>query len=197
VEGRLDTDGLDAGMDALDDIVIQPVQGSETADDSFSSTTFRELCRGLWDGFSDTRKYAAFKHLLDALLPERGKGAPSLAYGLQFPVARGPLAETSVLFWLEVTSRLLAQRDLAASLFWSLGASETQAGPSLYVYFDRVPASGFTALLQSHEDVDSLYRIEAVGRENAALMALSIPEQYGRLIENGDLALNEFLTALS
>ena len=188
IEGSISTDQL---TDRIQNSNIQTDPG--TAGSNVNNTTLGTLCEQLWGSFLDSHKYAAFKNLLDVLQPLRGRGQPSFSYGLRFPIASGDLRKTSVQFWINMCSALLGLSEFRSSMFWSLddGGGGGSSGSFLSVFFSTLPPAGFLGVAHLEADIDELYTIDALNNRNPADLALSIPEQYGRLIESENLILAE------
>jgi len=186
VESRLNTEQLN---EQLQNSPIHMGPGGAGSD--LSQVSFGTLCEQLWGSFFDSRKYATFKNLLDLLLPMRGKGQPVFSYGLKFPIADGDLQKTSIRFWLDTCSALLDLPGFKSSMVWNLGDGHGSSDSYLYVYFSRVPATGLFGIAQLDIDVNDLYAIDSLQNRNPAELALSIPEQFGRLIEAENLSLAE------
>ena len=112
------------------------------------------------------------------------------------PLIEGDLLTASVIFWLEVCTRLLAEPLLTPTLIWNTQAGYDGLSPYLYVNFSRIPASGIIHILQIPMDLESLFRVDTLGSRRAEEIVLSIPEDYGRLIETEEISLRQFLEAL-
>ncbi|GMQ82912.1 MAG: hypothetical protein BMS9Abin05_2379 [Rhodothermia bacterium] len=197
VEGRVSTADLDEVIHQQAKLIFPSNNGSPDGVTVLDKISFSEFCTKLWDTFQDSRKYVAFKNLLDIFLPLKGRGQPRLGYGLQFPLIEGDLLIASVIFWLEVCLRLIASPDLEPTLIWNIRRGSDGAAPSLYINFSKTPASGIVQILQLSLDLENLFRVDTLGTRDAAEIVLSIPERYGRLIETEEISLLQFLDSLN
>lgn len=196
IEARITSEQLTDQIQTSSQIELPQQNSSEAYAASLREITFGDFCRKIWGTFFDTRKYAAFKNLLDLLLPLKGKGHPQFSYGLQFPLAEGTLLSASVSFWLEACARLLSLPLVRPTLFWNVRNGTDGSTPSLFVYFSQVPSSAFMHIAQLDIDIDTLYVIDGAGNRNPTELVLSIPEHYGRLIESEGLSLWKVLQGL-
>ncbi len=196
IDARMTTEQLTEQIQARSQILLQHRDNPDAYATELGRISFGDFCTRIWGTFFDTRKYAAFKNLLDLLLPLKGRGHPRFSYGLQFPLAGGNMVNSSVSFWLEACARILSVPQLQPTLIWNIRSGTSGSAPSLFVYFSPVPPSGFMHITQLDVDFDTLYAIDAIGNRNPAELALSIPEQYGRLIESEDISLWDVLLGL-
>ena len=169
------------------------MSGSGAMEAAYSDTTFGDLCTAIWGGFFESRKYAAFKNVLDLLVSLRDQGQPRFSYGLEFPLASGPLMQTSAAFWLDVCSRLLGMKHFKPTLFINHGYGLDEHPPSMYLYFSHPPGIAFLNIAQALYKHDSLYTLDSIGNRNPAELALSIPADFGLVIESADLPLSQTL----
>jgi len=196
VDGRLDTGSLDEQLAAHGNRIEPEQRGWQGAAAGKPDVTFGTLCAAIWGSFRDTRKYAAFRNLLDVLVPVRAGGRAIPGYGLQFPLADGELLPLSVGFWLDVCSRLSGDSARNPSVIWNVRSTTSGVKPSLYVIYNRAPASAILQILQHPMDLDNLFRVDSPGAGSAAEMVLSIPERVGRLIETEEMPLHGFAQTL-
>jgi hypothetical protein len=161
---------------------------------SVAPQTLGTLFGQIWDSFSDTRKYAAFRNLIDLFGPLTGGQQPQFTYALRFPIASGKHAFPSMNFWMELCSIFARTAFTSVSFFCNFDdgdMQQEQTNPFLYVYFGQVPATGMFGLARYLADVESIYAIDSVGNRNPAELVLSIPAAIGRIIEDEHLTLPE------
>ncbi|MFQ5572319.1 MAG: type VI secretion system-associated protein TagF, partial [Rhodothermales bacterium] len=196
VEGRVGHHDLTPHVEAL---------GTPVADASsvaffghyLQQTRLTSLWERLWGHAQDSRKYLLFKNLLDILLPLRSGVPAHFPLVLRFPLCSdGRTLDFDVSFWIGLCLRLLGYPALQPSFFWS------QAGPArdkdvfLLVALRPPSPKTFAYLLPGHPESDTLCNLEQMGGQKAALAALSIPARYGRMLEDEQLTLWDFLRHL-
>ena len=151
----------------------------------------------LWGHPQDSRKYLLFKNLFDILQPLQGGVPPGYPLVLRFPLCPDThTLDFDVSFWLGVCLRLLGYPALQPAFFWMLPDAAHGAAPFLLLALDVPPAKTFAYLLPAPIESDTLCPLESMGTQKAALAALSIPNRYGRMIEDEHLTLRDFLTQL-
>lgn len=160
-------------------------------------TTVTSFWERLWGYAQDSRKYLLFKNLFDILLPLRNGIPAGYPLVLRFPLC--PDAKTidyDVSFWLGLCLRLLKYPEVQPSFFWTYPDAGQETPPFLLLALYPPASKTFSYLLSAGIDGDTLCELEKIGAENAALAALSIPDQYGRMLEDEQLTLWDFLTQL-
>ena len=159
-----------------------------------SLTSFWER---LWGHPQDSRKYLLFKNLLDILQSLRDGVPPRFPLVLRFPLCPdGRTPNYDVSFWLGVCLRLLGYPDLQPTFFWTPPEATRDTAPFLLLALRPPPAKTFAYLLPASLESDTLCVLETMGAQKAALAALSIPDRYGRLLEDERLTLWDFLKQL-
>jgi type VI secretion system protein ImpM len=150
----------------------------------------------LFGHFGDSGKYRLFDNLLDVLLPLRGRSAPRLNYGLQFPLGGDDEALTAIsCFWLEACLRLLDYPSDAEPTFFWTDRPPPDAAPFLLLFFGAPRPHAFFHLMASDDPHELVYPLAHAG-DDGAEAALSIPEEYGRLLETEQITLWNFLREL-
>lgn len=149
----------------------------------------------LFGHFEDSQKYQLFSSLLEALLPLRDRAQPRLDAGLQFPLLPDAEQRTSIVaFWFGTVLRLLDYPSVSPSLFWSSPGSS--APDDLLLYVGTPGAQAFFDILAPVSDNGHICTLSQDGERTHAEAALSIPGQYGQLLEDERLRLWEFLRRL-
>lgn len=152
------------------------------------------LLEELFGHFGDSKKYQLFSTLLDTLLPLQDRTTPQLDDGLVFPLPddEGQRAHV-VSFWLTVVRRVLGEASVSPTLFWSPSTAGGTAELLLYV-----GAAGPRAFYESlvAERGEAVRVLEEAGEKSGVEAALSIPEAYGRLLEDEQMCLWDFLEQL-
>jgi len=174
---------------------FSPSPSSSTYDQFVRQQTIGHLLETVFGHFEDGGKYRLFRNLLDICLPQQKRDSPRLNYGLQFPLGEGstPPTETAC-FWLDTTLHLLDHPDAEFSFFWS--PQSTTSTSSFLLFLGAPRADAFFHLLGSDGQNENICNLEHMGRENDTEVALSIPEEYGSLLENEKLSLRDFLRHL-
>ncbi|MFB6232277.1 MAG: type VI secretion system-associated protein TagF [Salinibacter sp.] len=158
--------------------------------------TVGSFLEALFGHFEDGRKYRLFENLLDILLPQRKRSTPRLNYGLQFPLRSGEASPTkTVCFWLDTSLHLLDHPDTECSFFWTPD-SRNPASAFLLLFLGSPQADTFFQLLGSGGEIEKIYRLGRARGEKEAQAALSLPEEYGSLLEDRQLHLRAFLQRL-
>lgn len=182
-----------AGLDPSFSIPSSPPQ---TYDQFVREQTVGHLLETVFGHFEDGGKYRLFKNLLDIFLPQRKRDAPRLNYGLQFPLGAGTASPTkTACFWLDTSLHLLDHPDAACSFFWTPHAPDARAS-FLLLFVGPSKADAFFHLLGSDGQNEKICRLEHMGSEDDAQVALSIPDEYGSLLEDEQRPLQEFLQHL-
>jgi type VI secretion system ImpM family protein len=151
----------------------------------------------LWGHPEDARKYLLFKNLIDIALPLRGGVPPGYPLVLRFPISPGAQAhEYETSFWLEACIRLFQGNDITPSFFWTYPDPGGQTEPCVLVTLRSPAPRLFAYLVSADMDNDNLCVLEQMGRERAAMAALSIPSHYGAMLESDQLTMWDFLQRL-
>lgn len=151
----------------------------------------------LWGHPEDTRKYLLFKNLIDIVLPLRGGVPSSYPLVLRFPISPGAQAhEYEACFWLEACMRLLQGEGLTPSFFWTYPDQGGRTEPCVLLALRSPAPRLFAYLVSADMGNDNLCVLEQMGRERAAMAALSIPSHYGAMLESDRLTMWEFLQRL-
>lgn len=144
--------------------------------------------------FEDSKKYHLFSTLLDTLLPLQDQTTPHLEHGLVFPLPGDGEGEAhAVSFWVGVVLRLMGYPSVSPSLFWGPSTEDTATELLLYVGAAAPPAFYESIVAERGQDVRML---ERAGEKSGVEAALSIPETYGRLLEDKQVSLWDFLERL-
>lgn len=159
--------------------------------------TVGHLLKTVFGHFEDGGKYRLFKNLLDIFLPQQNRDVPRLNYGLQFPLGAGTTSPTeTACFWLDTSLHLLDHPDAACSFFWNPHAPDATSS-FLLLFVGPPQADAFFHLLGSDGQNEKICRLEEhMGSENDAQVALSIPDEYGALLEDEQRPLRDFLQRL-
>lgn len=158
--------------------------------------TMGSLLETVFGHFENGRKYRLFKNLLDIVRPQRERPTPRLNYGLQFPLGEGGAAPTkTACFWLDTSLHLLDHPDAECSFFWTPQFSDVSSS-FLLLFLGPPQADAFFSLLGSDGESENICDLAHMGRENDAQAALSIPDEYGSLLEDEHLSLQNFLQRL-
>jgi len=145
--------------------------------------------------FGDSKKYHLFSTLLDTLLPLQDRTRPQLDDGLVFPLPPDPAVEAhAVSFWVGVVLRMLGYPSVLPSLFWDSRSDEEDAG-TLLLYVGAAGRRGFYESLVAERGT-GVRVLEQSGEKSSVEAALSIPKAYGRLLEDEEICLWEFLEQL-
>lgn len=193
-EGTVERGDIAGRVEQLDTGLALTTEPPPTYKRYLQQHTLAGLLARLFDHFSDGRKYRLFDNLLKALLPLRGQRNPRLSYALRFPLTSDEAsAAHEACFWLEACWRLLDHPGVAPTLLWTVPPAEA----SFALLFVGPPRAGvFTHLMTPDTAQDSVFELERVGEQNAAQAALSIPVQYGELLEDEQITLWDFLRRL-
>jgi type VI secretion system ImpM family protein len=150
----------------------------------------------VFDDFEDGGKYRVFKNLLDIFLPQRKRDTPRLNYGIQFPLGEGEASPTkTACFWLDTSLHLLDHPDAECSFFWT--SQRSTSTPSFFLLFLGSPrADAFFHLLSANGQTENICELGRMGRMNNTEAALSLPNEYGSLLEDDQLPLRDFLQRL-
>lgn len=147
--------------------------------------------------FDDSRKYRLVDNLVKILNPVQGRANNLLAYGLQFPLGAGENGPHDACFWLELCVRLLGRSTAGPTLFWRSEALPAHTAPPFLILFMQPPRpSVFFHLLDATLQDDSICDLARMGKQSGAEAALSLPTQYGEMLEALDLSLHQFLSRL-
>lgn len=167
-----------------------------TYDRFVQNHTMGKFLETLFGHFEDDRKYRLLKNLLDIFLPQQTRATPRLNYGLQFPLGTdGDRLTKTTCFWLDTSLHLLDHPDAEWSFFWTPRSPDMV--PSFLLLFLGAPrANAFFHLLASDESTEEICKLERMGNETGAQVALSLPEEYGPLLEDRQLPLWDFLQHL-
>lgn len=173
-----------------------PSSSSSTYEQFVRQQTVGHLLETVFGHFENGGKYRLFKNLLDICIPQKKRDSPRLNYGLQFPLGEGktPPTETAC-FWLDTSLHLLKHPDVECSFFWRPQTSG-RTSSFLLLFLGPPRADAFFHLLGSDGQSENICDLENMGRENDAQAALSIPEEYGSLLENENLPLRDFFRHL-
>ena len=160
-------------------------------------TTLADFFARLWGHPQDSRKYLLFNNLLGIVPPLRSGIPRGFSLVLRFPLCPdGRTLDFDVSFWLGVCLRLLGYPEIRPSFFWT--HPQPDGGPPPFMLLAlRAPAPRMLAyLLPAPIETDDLCVLETLGAQRAALAALAIPDHYGRLLEDNQLTLWDFLKQL-
>lgn len=150
--------------------------------------------QALFGEFESNKKYQLFSTLFEALRPLRGR-RPSLDYGLKFPLpANEDVRTNAVAFWMGVVLRVLDYPSVVPTLFWTDSQSESDA-PELLLYLGVPDPEAFYDLFGSTHN-GHVRALSPSEDQSSAEAALSIPSEYGELLEDQHLSLWDFLRKL-
>ncbi len=190
--GHLDRQALGKNTEGLR-ILIKGEESNAFYGRYLQQTTLASFWERLWGHPQDSRKYLLFKNLLDIVLPLRSGVPPGFPLVLRFPLCPDiATLDFDTSFWLGMTLRLLGYPDIAPTLFWT-HPQEGGRAPFLLLALQPQGPKMFSYLVSDRAESDDLCVLETMGSGNAALAALSIPDRYGRLLEDDDLTLWDFL----
>ena len=151
----------------------------------------------LFGHFGDGRKYRLIDNMLTILNPLRGRPATPLAYGLQFPLGSEESSTYNVCFWLELCMQLLDHPSVEPTIFWQEEAPQASASPFLLLFMQPPRPRVFFQLLNATAEDDNICNLARMGDQSGAEAALSIPTQYGEMLEDETLSLHDFLHRLA
>jgi len=173
-----------------------PSSSSSAYDKFIRRRTVGDLLEAVFGHFENGSKYRLFNNLLDICLPQQQRDRPRLNYGLQFPLGESstPPTETAC-FWLDTSLRLLGHPDAECSFFWMSQCSGATT-PFFLLFVGPPRADTFFHFLRGDGRNENICDLENMGRESDAQAALSMPEEYGSLLEDKDLSLRNFLRHL-
>lgn len=196
IDGPLSHHEVTDRVAGLDPSFSVPSSPPPTYNQFVREQTVGPLLETVFGHFEDGGKYRLFKNLLDIFLPQRKRDAPRLNYGLQFPLGAGTVSPTkTACFWLDSSLHLLNHPHAACSFFWTPHAPD--ARPSfLLLFVGPSKADAVFHLLGSDGQNENICKLEHMGNENDAQVALSIPDEYGALLEDDQRPLREFLQRL-
>lgn len=158
--------------------------------------TMGTFLESLFGHFEDNGKYRLFSNLFEALLPLRSHSASRLDYGMEFPLVEEEETLPNVTsFWMDTVLRVLDTPDASPSLFWTDPRSDA-ASARLRLYVGVPEPQSFLSILASDPSDDRVCVLSCSGARSNAEAALSIPEEYGRLLRNEQLRLWDFLRRL-
>ncbi|NBB85896.1 MAG: type VI secretion system-associated protein TagF [Bacteroidetes bacterium] len=148
--------------------------------------------------FGDGRKYRLVDNLLKILKPLQGRGDSPLAYGLQFPLGAEAHSAQDACFWLEWCVQMLDRSLFAGStLFWQTEDAHASAPPFLMLFMQPPRPRAFFPMLDATTQDDNICNLARMGEQSGAEAALSLPTQYGEMLEADDLSLHQFLDQLA
>lgn len=184
-------------IDRVAEIDPSPTPPSPSTYNQFvQEETVGGLLEAVFGDFEDGGKYRLFKNILDVLLPQRTRTAPRLNYGLQFPLGTGPLSPTkAACFWLDTSLRLLDCPGVECSFFWTPEPPDSMSS-FLLLFLGSPQADGLFHLLRGDGETENIFALDRAGGEDDAEAALSIPDEYGSLLEDDQLPLRDFLRGL-
>lgn len=160
-------------------------------------TSLTSFWTRLWGHPQDTRKYLVFKNLLDILAPLRNGIPAGYPLALRFPLVQdGQSRAYDVYAWLEICFRLLGHREIQPSFFWSRSEPDSTNRPQLLLTLRTPSPKALSLLLADDLGNDVLCDLEHLGEQSAANAALSIPAQYGALLEDEHISVWEFIERL-
>lgn len=180
----------------IDASLSSPSSSPSSYDQFVRQQTTGSLLETVFGHFEDAGKYHLFKNLLDIFLPQRKRDAPRLNYGLQFPLGQGDASPTkTACFWLDTSLRLLDHPNAECSYFWT-PESPSSASSFLLFFLGYAQADALLHLLGTDGQTEDIFELESRGRENDAGVAVSLPNEYGSLLEDEQLSLRDFLQGL-
>lgn len=182
----------------LDDVMSLSVQPTVPHEHKryLQRKTIGGFLEALFGHFEDSGKYQLFSNLFDILLPLQNQAPPQLDYGVQFPLGAGEEGPSNVVsFWLDVVLRVLDYPSVQPSIFWADSEAEAD-DDQLLLYMGAPDPSAFFDILAPQRANGRIYSLRSSGAETTAEAALSIPEEYGELLENKQVRLWDFLNRL-
>lgn len=157
--------------------------------------TLGPFLKRIFGHFNDSGKYRLFDNLLKILLPQRKRSKFRLNYGIQFPLGQNSPLTNTACFWLETSLRLVDYPPIEPTFFWT--AQHPEGAPAFLLFFTGEPRPHyFFHLLAADHPNENICHLEFMGSQNNAEAALSIPEEYGTLLEDEQLCLWDFIRSL-
>lgn len=151
----------------------------------------------LFGHFGDGRKYRLVDNMLKILTPLRGRSIAPLAYGLQLPIGSGADGSLDACFWLEACVQLLGHPAAEPTIFWQDRAAHDAESSFLMLFMQPPRPRVFFQLLDATGDDDNICNLAQMGDQTGAEAALSIPAQYGEMLEAEALSLDDVLRRLT
>ncbi len=148
----------------------------------------------LFGDFESSEKYHLFSTLFKTLRPLRGR-RPSLDYGMRFPLPeKGEIRSNVVSFWIGVVFRVLDYPSVVPTLFWTDSDADTDSAELLFYLGVPEPESFYDILVPNHDE--GVCTLSQSDEQNPREAALSIPSEYGGILEDQHVSLWDFLRKL-